>query len=43
MGRINNNYYYYNYLITIIPIMLFINKRASYSDYFELCGSQQKR
>ena len=30
------NYYYY--FIIIIPITLFINiKRASYSDYFELC------
>ena len=33
------NYYYY--LIIIIPVTLFINKkRASYSDYFELCRSQ---
>jgi len=37
----NNSYYY---LIIIIPIALFINKkRASYSNYFELCRSQQKR
>ena len=35
------NYYYY--LIIIIPITLFINKkRESYSEYFELCRSQQK-
>ena len=28
----------------IIPITLFINKkRASYSDYFELCRSLQKK
>ena len=41
MDRINNNYYY---LIIIIPITFFINtKRASYSDYFELCHSQQKK
>jgi hypothetical protein len=42
MDRKNDNINYYYYLI-IIPITLFINKkRASYSDYFELCRSQQK-
>ena len=44
MGRkilISINYYYY--LIISIATTLFINnKRASYSDYFELCRSQQK-
>jgi hypothetical protein len=34
----NINYYYY--LIIMIPIMMFVNKkRASYSDHFELCRS----
>ena len=36
------NYYYY--LIIITPIMLFIlKKRASYSDYFELCRSPNRK
>ena len=36
------NYYYY--LIIIIPITLFIDKkRASYSDYFELCRSPHRK
>ena len=39
---ISINYYYY--LIIIIPITLFNNKkRASYSDYFELRRSLQRR
>jgi len=36
------NYYYY--LIIITPITLFINKkRSSYSDYFELCRSPNRK
>ena len=43
-GKILISINYYYYLIIIIPITLFINKkRVSYSDYFELCRSQQKR
>ena len=42
-GKILISINYYYYLIIIIPITLFINKKcASYSDYFELCRSQQK-
>jgi hypothetical protein len=39
---ITTNYYYY--LNIIVEIMLFINKkRASYSDYFELCRSSNRK
>ena len=53
VGEINNmdldrkvlisiNYYFY--LIIIVPITLFMNiKRASYSDYFELCRSPNRK